>query len=73
MIVGVQGVPLIYVIREDVIPYFDPNAPYDDAIIQGCLMAGPAFKIDTHTMKENYGFQNTGSAFFERLSQCLFF
>ena len=52
MIVGVQGVPLTYVIREDVIPYFDPNAPYDDAIIQGCLMSGPAFKIDAHTVHQ---------------------
>ena len=33
LIVGVQGVPLSYVIRKDVIPFFDPDAPYDDAII----------------------------------------
>ena len=52
MIVGVQGVPLTYVIRDDVVPYFDPDAPYDDAIIQGCLMSGPAFKIDAHTVHQ---------------------
>ena len=39
-------------IREDVVPYFNSEAPYDEAVIQGCLMAGAAFKIDAHTVHQ---------------------
>ena len=52
----IVGVPLTYVIREDVVPFFDPDAPYDGAIIQGCLMSGPAFKIDAHTLYQQITF-----------------
>ena len=52
MIVGVRGVSLNYVIREDVQPHFDPLIPYDEAIIQGVTMEGPAFKIDARTVHQ---------------------
>jgi len=52
MIVGVRGVSLTYVIREDVQPHFDPLIPYDEAIIQGVTMEGPAFKIDARTVHQ---------------------
>jgi len=52
MIVGVRGVSLNYVIREDVQPHFDPLIPYDEAIIQGITMEGPAFKIDARTVHQ---------------------
>jgi len=52
MIVGVQGVPLNYIIRKDVVPHFDPSIPYDEAIIQGVAMDGPAFKIDARTVHQ---------------------
>ena len=52
MIVGVRGVSLNFVIREDVQPYFDTDIPYDEAIIQGVTMDGPAFKIDARTVHQ---------------------
>ena len=52
MIVGVQGVPLNYIIRKDVVPHIDPSIPYDEAIIQGVAMDGPAFKIDARTVHQ---------------------
>ncbi len=41
-----------YVIRENILPYFDPDIPYDEAIIQGVTMDGPAFKIDARTVHQ---------------------
>ena len=50
MIVGVRGVN--YVIREDIQTYFDPDIPYDEAIIQAVTMDGPGFKTDARTVHQ---------------------
>jgi len=50
--VGVRGVSLSYVIREDVQSRFDPDIPYDEAVIQGVPMYGPEFKIDSRTVHQ---------------------
>ena len=52
MIVGVQDVPLSYVIRKDPEPHWDPTIPYEDAIIQGVKMEGPGFMIDKRTVHQ---------------------
>ena len=40
MIIGVQGVSLNYVIREDKTPNFDATVLYEEAIIQSVALTG---------------------------------
>ena len=39
-IVGVRGVPLTYVIREEDVPTFDASQPYDEAVINAMTLTG---------------------------------
>ena len=53
MIIGVQGVPLNYIIREYETPNFDATVPYQEAIIQSVALTGSYFNIDTRTVHQN--------------------
>jgi len=50
LIVGVQGVTLIYTQRVDETPSYDPNLTYEEAIIQAVDLQGPKFAIDAKTV-----------------------
>ena len=52
MIVGSQGVPLIYVIREEEAASFDDTIPYEEAIIQAVPLSGDKFNIDKRTVHQ---------------------
>ena len=46
MIIGVNGVPLTYVIRENDEPVFDEEIDYDDAIIEAVALEEEEYKIE---------------------------
>ena len=52
MIIGSQGVPIIYVIREEEASQFDPTIPFEDAIIQAVAVDNAQFKIDARTVHQ---------------------
>ena len=49
-IIGVRGVPLTYVIRDNDAPNFDAGLPYDEAVINGMTLTGEEFKQDARTV-----------------------
>ena len=49
-IIGVRGVPLIYVIREAEEPTYDGEKEFDDAVIDAITLDGPDFKQDSRTV-----------------------
>ena len=49
-IVGVRGVPLTYVIREEDVPTFDASQPYDEAVINAMTLTGQEFQQDARTV-----------------------
>ena len=49
-IIGVRGVPLTYVIREEETPSFDPTLTYDEAVLQAVTLDGPDFELDARTV-----------------------
>ena len=49
-IIGVRGVPLTYVIRDNDAPNFDAGLPYDEAFINGMTLTGEEFKQDAPTV-----------------------
>lgn len=49
-IIGVRGVPLTYVIRENDAPNFDAGLPYDEAVINGMTLTGEEYKQDARTV-----------------------
>ena len=52
MIIGVNGVPLTYVIRENDEPVYDEELDYDEAVIEAVALEGEEFKIDTRTVHQ---------------------
>ena len=52
MIVGVNGVPLTYVIRDNDEPMFDETVPYDDAVIEAIALEGENYRIDAQTVHQ---------------------
>mmetsp|Transcript_26809 Transcript_26809/g.40567 ORF Transcript_26809/g.40567 Transcript_26809/m.40567 type:complete len:162 (-) Transcript_26809:308-793(-) len=48
--IGAQGVPLIYIIRQEEAAVFDEDIPYDVAIIQAAALDGPEFQVDAQTV-----------------------
>ena len=52
MIIGVQCVPLNYVIRDDEALNFDATFTYEEAIIQAVTLTGSYFNIDTRTLHQ---------------------
>ena len=49
-IIGVRGVPLTYVIRDNDAPNFDAGLPYDKAAINGMTLTGEEFRQDARTV-----------------------
>ena len=49
-IIGVRGVPLTYVIRDNDAPNFDAGLPYDEAVTNGMTLTGEEFKQDARTV-----------------------
>ena len=49
-IIGVRGVPLTYVIRDNDAPNFDAGLPYDEAVINGMTLTGEEYKQDARTV-----------------------
>ena len=49
-IIGVRGVPLTYVIRDNDAPNFDAGLPYDEAATNGMTLTGEEFKQDARTV-----------------------
>ena len=49
-IIGVRGVPLTYVIREEDVPTFDASQPYDEAVINAMTLTGQEFQQDARTV-----------------------
>ena len=45
-IIGSKGVTLTYVIREDSVPHYDPEIPYDEKIINAMAMTRESYKND---------------------------
>ena len=43
-IVGVRGVPLIYLIHEEDIPTFNASLPYNEAVINAMTLTGQEFQ-----------------------------
>ena len=52
MIIGVTGVPLSYVIREEAAPSFDPAVSYDTSVIQAVALTGDSFRLDARTVHQ---------------------
>ena len=52
MIIGVNGVPLTYVIRDNDEPMFDETVPYDDAVIEAIALEGENYRIDAQTVHQ---------------------
>eukprot|EP00980_Cylindrotheca_fusiformis_P017467 scaffold5460_cov156-Cylindrotheca_fusiformis.AAC.1 len=50
MILGVDGIPLSYVIRENDAPEFDENINFDEAVIKAAKLEGENFKEDALTV-----------------------
>ena len=49
-IIGVRGVPLSYLIREDETPNFDPDVDYEDALDQAMTLEGVEYTQDARTV-----------------------
>ena len=49
-IIGVRGVPLSYLIREDETPNFDPDVDYEDALDQAMTLEGAEYTQDARTV-----------------------
>eukprot|EP00980_Cylindrotheca_fusiformis_P022724 scaffold9646_cov133-Cylindrotheca_fusiformis.AAC.7 len=52
LILGVDGVPLSYVIRENDEPEFDETVPFDEAVIKAAKLTGENFKFDAHIVHQ---------------------
>ena len=52
MVIGSQGVPIIYVIRENEAPHFDPDLPFEEAVIKAVAVDNAQFKIDAWTVHQ---------------------
>eukprot|EP00546_Thalassionema_frauenfeldii_P004541 CAMPEP_0178917842 /NCGR_PEP_ID=MMETSP0786-20121207/13484_1 /TAXON_ID=186022 /ORGANISM="Thalassionema frauenfeldii, Strain CCMP 1798" /LENGTH=274 /DNA_ID=CAMNT_0020591463 /DNA_START=123 /DNA_END=948 /DNA_ORIENTATION=+ len=52
MIIGAQGAPIVYVIREEEKANFDQILDYEDALIQALILEGPEFKVDARTVHQ---------------------
>ena len=52
MIIGAQGAPIVYVVREDENEFFDQAIDYDDAINQALTLGGAEFKVDARTVHQ---------------------
>ena len=50
MIIGAKGVPILYVIRENDTPVFDPTLPYEVAVSQAVELNGEEYDIDAKTV-----------------------
>ena len=49
-IIGVRGVPLSYVIRENDDPEFEPDVPFDDTVVNAITLEGIEYKQDARTV-----------------------
>lgn len=52
MVIGVNGIPLNYVIRTDPDNHFDPNLPYLEAVLQAVSLEGDKFKADSQSVHQ---------------------
>ncbi len=52
MIIGCQGIPLTYVIREEEKPSIDKDLPFHKIVILAATLKGPKFEIDARTVHQ---------------------
>ena len=52
MIIGSQGAPLSYVIRENEMASYDDSLPYAEAIIEAVPLSGDKFRLDAKTVHQ---------------------
>jgi len=52
MIIGMNGIPLSYVIRPNEEAIFDDGIPYDEAVVNAVTLQGENFRIDAQTVHQ---------------------